>query len=93
AVTMFGTTTAGGDRIRELLEGGGFETVVFHAVGAGGRAMESLVDAGVIEGVVDLTPSEITAAELGGIFTAGPHRMEAAGRKGLPQVVAPGALA
>ncbi|MCB0910127.1 MAG: Tm-1-like ATP-binding domain-containing protein [Propionibacteriaceae bacterium] len=93
AVTMFGTTTAGGDRIRELLEGVGFETVVFHAVGSGGRAMESLVDAGVIEGVVDLTPSEITDAELGGIFTAGPHRMEAAGRKGLPQVVAPGALA
>jgi uncharacterized protein (UPF0261 family) len=92
AISMFGTTTRGVMRVQERLESAGYETIVFHAVGSGGRGMEEMIDAGLIDGVVDYTPSEITDELLGGIFTAGPTRLEAAGRRGIPQVVVPGAL-
>jgi uncharacterized protein (UPF0261 family) len=92
AITMFGVTTPGVMRVREGLERHGFETIVFHAVGSGGRAMEEMVDAGLIDGVVDYTTSELTDEHCGGVFTAGPTRLEAAGRRGIPQVVVPGAL-
>ena len=92
ALTMMGVTTPGVQRTQALLEAAGFETIVFHAVGSGGQAMEEMVDEGLIDGVVDLTTSEITAELFGGILSAGPHRLEAAGRAGIPQVVAPGAL-
>lgn len=91
-ITMFGTTTRGATQIKTGLEQLGFETVVFHAVGSGGAAMEEMIWSGDIDGVIDLTPSEITDELMGGIFTAGPHRMEAAGEMGLPQVVVPGAV-
>lgn len=92
AISMFGSTTKGVTRIQGQLDDAGFETIVFHAVGSGGRAMEEMVDSGLIDGVIDFTPSEITDEVLGGIFSSGPTRLEAAGKRGLPQVVVPGAL-
>jgi len=92
AVTMFGVTTPGVLRVVERLEAAGFETIVFHAVGSGGRSMEEMIDEGLIDGVVDYTVSELTDHLLGGIFGAGPPRLEAAGRRGIPQVVVPGAI-
>lgn len=92
ALTMFGITTPCVQRIQAALESNGFETIVFHAVGSGGQAMEAMVDAGLIDGVVDVTTSELTDELCGGVFTAGPDRLTAAGRTGIPQVVVPGAL-
>jgi uncharacterized protein (UPF0261 family) len=92
ALTMMGITTPAVQRIQATLEVAGFETIVFHAVGSGGQAMEEMIDAGLIDGVVDVTTSELTDELCGGILSAGPGRLTAAGRKGIPQVVAPGAL-
>ncbi|CAN5833279.1 Tm-1-like ATP-binding domain-containing protein [soil metagenome] len=92
ALTMFGVTTAGAKHIRALLEARGFEVVVFHAVGAGGRAMERLIGEGMIAGVIDLTTTEIADEVVGGVLGAGPDRLRAAVARGIPQVVAPGAL-
>jgi uncharacterized protein (UPF0261 family) len=92
AITMFGVTTPGVLRIQAALEARGFETIIFHAVGSGGRAMEEMIDQELIDGVIDYTTSELTDELLGGIFSAGPDRLEAAGRRGIPQVVVPGAL-
>ncbi len=92
ALTMFGITTPCVQRIQAALEAAGFETIVFHAVGSGGQAMEAMIDAGLVDGVVDVTTSELTDEHCGGIFSAGPDRLTAAGRVGIPQVVVPGAL-
>jgi uncharacterized protein (UPF0261 family) len=92
AITMFGITTPGVLRMVEQLEKVGFETIVFHATGSGGQAMEEMIDEGLIDGVIDYTTSELTDEYLGGAFSAGPQRLEAAGRKGIPQVVVPGSL-
>lgn len=92
AITMMGVTTPGAQAVQGRLEAAGFETIVFHANGAGGMAMEALVEAGGIDGVVDLTTNELTSELFDGILSAGPGRLTAAGRLGLPQVVAPGAL-
>jgi uncharacterized protein (UPF0261 family) len=92
AMTMFGVTTPGVLAIQAGLEAMGFETIVFHAVGSGGRAMEEMIEHGLIDAVVDVTTSELTDELLGGLFPGGPHRLEAAGRIGIPQVVVPGAL-
>lgn len=92
AVTMFGVTTPAVKAIRQQLEARGFEVLVFHATGSGGRAMEALVEQGVVEGVIDLTTTEIADEVVGGVFSAGPERLKAAVRKGVPQVIAPGAL-
>lgn len=92
AITMFGITTPGVLQIARRLEQHQFETIVFHAVGSGGRSMEEMIDEGLIDGVIDYTTSELTDDYLGGIFSAGPHRLEAAPRRGIPQVVVPGAL-
>ena len=93
ALTMFGTTTTGVLQVQSRLEAAGFETVVFHAVGSGGAAMEELITEGTIDAVIDFTPSEIADEVYGGIFSAGPDRMSAAAARGIPQVVVPGALA
>lgn len=92
ALTMFGVTTPGVLRLVDLLENAGFETVVFHAVGSGGRAMEDLIDEGLVDGVIDFTVSELTDHLLGGIFDAGADRLGAAARRGIPEVVVPGAI-
>jgi len=90
AITMFGVTTPCVLRIRAGLEERGFDVITFHAVGQG-KAMEELIDAGVIDGVIDLTLPEIINNKNGGIFSAGPDRMNAAVRTGIPQVVSLGA--
>lgn len=93
-VTMFGVTTPCVSMIVRLFEKSVItgEAIVFHARGTGGRAMEELIDEGVITGVMDITTTELADELVGGIRSAGETRLEAAGRKGLPQIVAPGAL-
>lgn len=91
-VTMFGVTTPCVDRIREYLEQNhGYEVYVFHATGAGGKAMERLISEGQLDAVIDITTSEIPDEIGGGALTAGPRRLEAAAKMGIPQVVGVGA--
>ena len=92
AATMFGVTTPCVTKAREILEAAGYEVLVFHATGTGGQAMEDLVTGGFLAGVLDVTTTELADELVGGILSAGPDRLEAAGKSGLPQVVAPGAL-
>ncbi|MDE0015744.1 MAG: Tm-1-like ATP-binding domain-containing protein [Candidatus Poribacteria bacterium] len=92
AATMFGVTTPCVTKAREILETAGYEVLVFHATGTGGQAMEDLVKGGFLAGVLDATTTELADELVGGILSAGPDRLEAAGQSGLPQVVAPGAL-
>lgn len=92
AATMFGVTTPAVDAARERLEAAGYEVLVFHATGTGGRSMENLVDDGYVSGVLDLTTTELCDELVGGVLSAGPDRLEAAGRAGVPQVVSLGAL-
>ena len=80
--SQFGNTTECVDACRELLEQAGYEVLVFHATGVGGRTMESLIDSGVVAGVLDITTTEIADELVGGVLTAGPHRLEAAARAG-----------
>ncbi|AEH39167.1 Tm-1-like ATP-binding domain-containing protein [Halopiger xanaduensis] len=91
-VTMFGVTTPCVQAARERLEDMGYEVIVFHATGTGGRAMESLVEEGIIDGVLDVTTTEWADELVGGVLSAGPERLEAAGDEGVPQVVSTGAL-
>lgn len=79
-------------RLREQLEQAGYEVLVFHATGSGGQAMEGLIEAGFVAGVADVTTTELADEWVGGVLSAGPQRLEAAGRMGLPQVVSVGAL-
>ncbi|WP_262245513.1 Tm-1-like ATP-binding domain-containing protein [Parapedobacter soli] len=92
AISMFGNTTACVTACTELLQAGGYEVFVFHANGVGGQTMESLIDEGCFDGVLDLTTTELADELCGGICSAGPHRLEAAVRCSIPQVVAPGCL-
>lgn len=91
-ITMFGVTTPCATRVREILEEKGYDLLVFHATGTGGLAMEELIKAGYIKGVADITTTELADDLVGGIFTAGPNRLNAAGAAGIPQVVSVGAL-
>ncbi len=91
AATMFGVTTPCVEEARKLLESQGYEVLVFHATGNGGQAMESLIDEGLIAGVLDITTTELADELVGGVLSAGPERLTAASRAGIPQVVSPGA--
>jgi uncharacterized protein (UPF0261 family) len=91
-ITMLGQTTPGVMRVRELLLEAGQEPVVFHANGVGGPAMEHLVEAGALGGVIDYTLSELANSLLDGIHATGPDRLRVAGRQGIPQVVVPGCV-
>lgn len=92
AASMFGVTTPCVTVARDYLENKGYEVLVFHATGAGGMAMESLIQAGFIKGVLDVTTTELADELVGGVLTAGPERLEMAAKKGIPQVVSVGAL-
>ena len=92
AATMFGVTTPCVTRARELLDELGYEVLVFHATGTGGQSMEVLASDGYLDGVLDITPTELADELVGGVLSAGPDRLEAAGRSGVPQVVSLGAL-
>ncbi|MFJ8648611.1 Tm-1-like ATP-binding domain-containing protein [Streptomyces sp. NPDC093546] len=92
AASMAGVTTPGVDAARERMTELGYEVLVFHASGAGGRTLESLAGQRLFAGVLDLTVCELADDLYGGLLTAGPDRLTAAGRAGVPQVVSPGAL-
>jgi uncharacterized protein (UPF0261 family) len=92
AASMFGVTTPAVEAARDRLAGLGYEVLVFHATGAGGRALEALAEARLVSGVLDLTTTELADDLAGGVLSAGPDRLTAAGAAGLPQVIAPGAL-
>ncbi|MEU6126228.1 Tm-1-like ATP-binding domain-containing protein [Streptomyces sp. NPDC047123] len=92
AATMFGVTTPAVDAARARLAELGYEVLVFHATGAGGRAVEKLAADGLLDGVLDLTTTELADELVGGVLSAGPDRLTAAGAAAIPQVVAPGAL-
>ena len=91
AATMFGVTTPCVERAKSILESAGYEVLVFHATGSGGMAMESLIDDGLFDGVLDITTTELADELVGGVLSAGPTRLTAAGRCGIPQVVSAGA--
>ena len=82
AATMFGVTTPCVSTARAYLESLGYEVLVFHATGTGGQSMEKLVEDGFIAGVLDITTTEWADQLVGGVFNAGPNRLEAAGAKG-----------
>jgi uncharacterized protein (UPF0261 family) len=90
--SMFGVTTPCVTRARERLEELGYEVLVFHQTGTGGQSMEELVRAGFIEGVLDVTTTELCDELVGGVLAAHPKRLEVAGSMGVPQVVSLGAL-
>jgi uncharacterized protein (UPF0261 family) len=90
--SMFGNTTACVQAAKEIVEREGFEVLVFHATGTGGRAMESLIESGLVAGVLDITTTEWADELVGGILGAGPARLEAAARAGVPAIVTPGCL-
>ena len=91
-ITMLGHTTPAVMRIREALERGGHEPVIFHANGVGGPAMEQLIGVGALAGVIDYTLSEVANGLLDGLHATGPERLTVAGKHGLPQVVVPGCV-
>ncbi|KAI1122471.1 hypothetical protein F5Y10DRAFT_253985 [Nemania abortiva] len=91
-ITMFGVTTPAVDVARRELDSRGFEVYVFHATGAGGRAMERLVREHRLDGILDLTTTELADELVGGVFSAGEDRLTAAAKAGVPQIVSVGAL-
>jgi uncharacterized protein (UPF0261 family) len=91
-ITMLGHTTPAVMRIREALERGDHEPVIFHANGVGGPAMEQLIGVGALAGVIDYTLSEVANGLLDGLHATGPERLTVAGKHGLPQVVVPGCV-
>lgn len=90
--SMFGNSTDCVQRARQLLEAAGYEVLVFHATGSGGRTMESLIESGMVAGVLDVTTTEWADELVGGFLTAGPTRLDAAAKGGVPSIVTPGCL-
>ncbi len=90
--SMFGNTTDCVNAAIPVLEEAGYEVLVFHATGAGGRAMESLIESGLVAGVLDITTTEWADELVGGTLSAGPERLDAAGKSGVPAIVTPGCL-
>ncbi len=91
-MTMFGVTTPCVEAVREVLEKAGYECLIFHATGTGGRAMERVVEDGFLDAVCDVTTTEWADELVGGVLSAGPTRLDAAAKRGIPQVVSVGAL-
>ncbi|MBC8099415.1 MAG: Tm-1-like ATP-binding domain-containing protein [Armatimonadetes bacterium] len=92
AASMFGNTTTAVSHAKGILEGAGYEVLVFHATGTGGRTMESLITDGYISGVLDLTTTELADTVCGGVLDAGAERVTGAPRAGVPVVIAPGCV-
>lgn len=92
AISMFGNTTSCVNQCTCLLQKEGYEVFAFHANGQGGRTMEALIEDNYFDGVLDITTTELADDLFGGICSAGPERMDAAARKGIPQVVVPGCM-
>jgi len=92
AASMFGNTTECVNACMGELSAKGYEILVFHANGTGGRTMESLVKEGVVEAVLDITTTEWADTVCGGVFDAGPERLDAAGQMGIPHLIVPGCI-
>jgi uncharacterized protein (UPF0261 family) len=92
AASMFGNTTECVNMAKKILEDAGYEVLVFHATGTGGRIMESLIESGMFVGVLDITTTEWADEFVGGILGAGPTRLDAAAKTGLPSIITPGCL-
>lgn len=92
AASMFGNTTECIDHAKKVLEDAGYEVLVFHATGTGGKAMEDLIASGMVSGVLDLTTTEWADELVGGTLSAGPTRLDAAAKARVPAVIAPGCL-
>jgi len=90
--SMFGNTTACVDRARGVMEEAGYEVLVFHATGTGGKTMESLITDGYIVGSLDITTTELADEVCGGVLSAGSERGRAASRVGIPAVLVPGCV-
>lgn len=87
---MMGAINPCGLAVKSLLEDKGYEVIVFHTIGLGGKALEEFVASNPVVGVIELAINEIGCEIFGGLASAGEHRLEAAGRKGVPQVITPG---
>ncbi len=92
AASMFGNTTALVDQCRAILSKHGYETLVFHATGNGGKTMEHLIREGFFDGVLDVTTTEWADELVGGVLSAGSERLDGAAQQAIPQVIAPGCL-
>ena len=92
AASMFGNTTPCIDACREALNKKGYEVLVFHATGAGGKTMEKLIDEGLVQGALDITTTEWADTLCGGVFDAGPTRLDAPGKAGIPHLISPGCI-
>lgn len=90
--SMFGNTTECVDMCRESLSDKGYEVLVFHCTGTGGKTMEGLVDEGYVYAVLDITTTEWADQICGGVFDAGPERLSAPGRAGIPHLIVPGCV-
>lgn len=90
--SMFGNTTSCVNQAKTILENAGYEVLVFHATGSGGQAMESLIESGMVAGVLDVTTTEWADEVVGGVLSAGPTRMDAMAKANIPAVVAPGCV-
>ncbi|MEW6265422.1 MAG: Tm-1-like ATP-binding domain-containing protein [Thermodesulfobacteriota bacterium] len=90
--TMFGNTTECVNMCRKALTDKGYEVLVFHATGTGGRTMEGLVEEGYVYAVLDITTTEWADEVCGGVFSAGPTRLSAPGRAGIPHLIVPGCV-
>jgi uncharacterized protein (UPF0261 family) len=89
---MMGVTTPTVLNASKYFESRGYDVMINHAVGSGGKSMEEMIEDGYIKGLLDITTHEIADLLFGGVLSAGPSRMTAAGKKGIPQVIAPGGL-
>lgn len=92
AASMFGNTTECVNMAKKILEDAGYEVLVFHATGTGGRIMESLIESGMFAGVLDITTTEWADEYVGGILGAGPTRLDASAKTGVPSIITPGCL-
>jgi uncharacterized protein (UPF0261 family) len=92
AITTVGITTQGAMKAAEVLEAAGFETITFHAIGPGGRAMEQMMKEGLISAVLDYSTIEVSNEMYHALLAGGPDRLTTAGKLGLPQVICPGAI-
>jgi uncharacterized protein (UPF0261 family) len=91
-MTMFGVTTMCVTQVRNLLEADGLEVFALHANGSGGKSLERFIEEGFVSSVIDITTTEIADELFNGMFPAGPTRLTAASRFGVPQVISTGAL-
>ena len=92
AVTTVGITTQGAMKAVEVLESAGYETIVFHAIGPGGRAMEQMMKEGIIGAVLDFSTIEVSNEMHDALLAGGEERLTTAGKLGIPQVICPGAI-